>query len=289
MSAGPDLDALRAWVGREETAHDTLTASLVARFHAALDLPGEPPREGDVAPGLIHFCLCLPAVATSGLGADGHPRTGGFLPPVPLPRRMWAGSEITFDGALRVGDAVSRLSRVADVAWKEGRTGALCFVTVDHRFSSSGRELITERQTIVYRGLAAAGAAEAAPPALAAETSEPAAATIAITPPLLMRYSALTFNAHRIHYDLPYATGEEGYAGLVVHGPLQATLLLHHAARQHGGRVPERFSFRSAAPLFAHDALELHHRRPEPGRMELWTSRPGGPAAMRAEAGWLPS
>jgi 3-methylfumaryl-CoA hydratase len=286
MSAGaaPDLAALRAWVGREETAHDTLTESLVARFHAALDLPGDPARGGEAAPGLIHFCLCLPAVATSGLGADGHPRTGGFLPPVPLPRRMWAGSEMTFTGDLRVGEPVARLSRVADVAWKEGRTGALCFVTVDHRFSSAGHDVIAERQTIVYRGLAAGGAAEAAPQA---ETSEPAAATIAVSPPLLMRYSALTFNAHRIHYDLPYATGEEGYAGLVVHGPLQATLLLHHAALQRGGQTPDRFSFRSASPLFAHDPLELHHRATDPARMDLWTSRPGGPAAMRAEAAWL--
>ncbi len=288
MSPVLDLTRLRAWIGREEIAGDMLTPALAERFHAALDLPGVPAAEGEVAPRLIHFCLCQPAVPTAGLGNDGHPRTGGFLPPVPLPRRMWAASELRFTGDLRVGDEVRRRSRISDVTAKEGRSGTLCFVTVEHEISVGARVVIAERQSLVYRAADVAPAAQpvAAAPGPAAEAGETVEVRDA-TPPLLFRYSALTFNAHRIHYDLPYAMQEEGYPGLVVHGPLQATLLLHLAARCRDGRPPDEFEFRAASPLFVQDPLMLHAGAVQGDRLDLWTARPQGPYAMRAVAKWL--
>ncbi|MBU3990935.1 MAG: MaoC family dehydratase N-terminal domain-containing protein [Alphaproteobacteria bacterium] len=284
-----DLAHLREWIGREETAEDVLTAALAQRFHATLGLPGSPARVGEVAPRLIHFCLCQPAVPTAELGRDGHPPTGGFLPPVPLPRRMWAASSLSFAGDLCVGDRVKRRSRIAGVTMKEGRSGALCFVTVEHQISTGAKPLIEELQTLVYRGAETAPKASspATPPAAqpAVESGETVVSRDA-TPPLLFRYSALTFNSHRIHYDLPYAMEEEGYPGLVVHGPLQATLLFHLAAQCRFGQPPDRFEFRSASPLFAHDPLVLHAGPLQGHRIDVWSARPGGPAAMRAEAFW---
>lgn len=278
-----DVDHLRRWIGAEEVAADVLTASLAQRFHATLGLAGDPPCAGEPAARLIHFCLCQPAVPTAGLGEDGHPARGGFLPPVPLPRRMWAGSDVRFTGDLRVGEQVERRSRIADVAVKSGRTGTLCFVTVDHQVAGEAGVVIEDRQTIVYRALESAPAVATAPePAPTGDTAE----TIVPSAALLFRYSALTFNAHRIHYDLPYASGVEGYAGLVVHGPLQATLLLHLAARQRDGHAPDRFSFRSQSPLFAPEPMTLHAGALADGAMSLWSARPGGPVAMQAQARW---
>lgn len=289
----PDLAHLREWIGREETAEDVLTVSLAQRFHATLGLPGSPAQRGEVAPRLIHFCLCQPAVPTAELGRDGHPPTGAFLPPVPLARRMWAASSLSFAGDLCVGDRVKRHSRIAGVSMKEGRSGALCFVTVEHQISTGGKPLIEELQTLVYRGAdaepkASSPATPATPPP-APESMAASGETVVsrdATPPLLFRYSALTFNSHRIHYDLPYAMEEEGYPGLVVHGPLQATLLFHLAAQCRFGQPPDRFEFRSASPLFAHDPVVLHAGPLQGHRLELWSARPDGPAAMRAEAFW---
>lgn len=274
-----DIDHLRSWIGREEVAEDIVTADLVRKFKATLDLPGGPPQIGEVAPRLIHFCLAQPAAPTAALGPDGHPQRGGFLPPVPLPRRMWAGGSVTFQGDLRVGDAVRRVSRIADVAVKEGRTGLLCFVTVDHTIEGKGRPLLQERQDIVYRGLD--GGAAKAP---AAAESGRHRRRVDASAPLLFRYSALTFNGHRIHYDRRYVTEVEGYPGLIVHGPLQATLLLHFAAEIRG-TPPARFAFRSLSPLFDGDPVILHATEDGDGLM-LWTARENGPVAMTAEAGW---
>ncbi|WP_066771140.1 FAS1-like dehydratase domain-containing protein [Sphingobium sp. CCH11-B1] len=278
-----DVDHLKHWVGAEETQSDILTPSLVERFHATLALPGAVPEWGAPAPRLIHFCLCQPAAPMGALGEDGHPARGGFLPPVALPRRMWAGSNIAFEGDLLVGETVTRHSRIADVVVKEGRTGTLCFVTVDHEISGEGSIVARDRQTIVYRALE--------PAAAPARTIDPAplgdtVVTLMATPPLLFRYSALTFNGHRIHYDTPYATGVEGYRGLVVHGPLQATMLLHLAARLHGGTPPDHFSFKSVSTLFDCDLVGLHAGKIEGGKLSLWTARPDGPVAMQAEASW---
>lgn len=280
MSDRADLDHLRQWIGAEESAKDVLTPALATRFNNTFSLGGREPAEGEAAPRTIHFCLCQNAAPTAALGDDGHSARGGFLPPVPLPRRMWAGSEIDFEFDLKIGDAVERHSRVADVAIKEGQSGTLCFVTVDHRFAVGGRTCVRDRQSIVYRGLQA-GAGAQPTPADDGATIVP----IVASPTLLFRYSALTFNGHRIHYDAPYATEVEGYPGLVVHGPLQATLLLQLAARV-VGREPDSFSFRSRSTLYDRDDVRLHAGTPVDDRLLLWTSRAGGPVAMQAEAGW---
>ncbi|MFD2238039.1 FAS1-like dehydratase domain-containing protein [Aureimonas populi] len=274
-----DIAHLRSWIGREEEATDVVGAELVRRFAATLDLEPASAGPGSPAPALIHLCLAPPVVPTCATGPDGHPARGGFLPPVPLPRRMWAGGAFTFHRDIRVGERVLRRSRIGEVAVKEGRTGLLCFVTVEHRISVEGELVVTERQDIVYRD--AGGAPSAVPePAPAGEVRK----HVAPTPLLLFRYSALTFNGHRIHYDHPYATGVEGYPGLVVHGPMQATMLLHHAAAI-GGRTPSRFSFRSLSPLF--DDADFTLNAVEDGEgIRLWTAREGGPVAMSAQAWW---
>jgi 3-methylfumaryl-CoA hydratase len=281
MSGTWDLAELQRWIGAKETAQDVLTPALAERFHATLSLEGDAPKQGDAAPRLIHFCLCQPAAPMSALGADGHPARGGFLPPVPLPRRMWAGSEIAFHGHLLVGDTVQRTSRVANVVAKEGKTGTLCFVTVDHSITVEGDLRIEDRQTLVYRALQGAPAAVSPAPAPIGDT----VAVVDPSPTLLFRYSAITFNGHRIHYDAPYATGVEGYPGLVVHGPLQATLLLHLASLV-GGRQPDGFSFRSLSTLYDGEDMFLNAGKLQDGSLSLWTSRAGGPVAMQAEASW---
>ncbi|QKS00236.1 protein dehydratase [Sphingomonas sp. CL5.1] len=284
MSGELDIDHLRQWIGREEASQDVLTAALAARFHATLDLPGAAATQSEVAPALIHFCLCQPAAAMHELGGDGHPATGGFLPPVLLPRRMWASSAIDFHKGLRVGDVVAKRSRVAEVTTKSGRSGNLCFVTVEHEIRAHDRLAISERQTIVYREAAGSRASVAPMPETAPQgvTVE----TITASASLLFRYSAVTFNGHRIHYDLPYAMGEEHYPGLVVHGPLQATLLVHLAARCNGGRAPDHFSFRGVQPAIGGEALSLNAGALIDNSMELWSARPGGALAMRATAQW---
>jgi len=276
----PDEEHLRHWIGREDRATDIVSRDLVRKFAATFDLNGDF-ADGKAAPRLIHFCLAQPAALTSMLGEDGHPMRGGFLPPVPLPRRMWAGGSLHFLDDLRIGDEVDRLSRIADITVKEGRTGTLCFVTVEHTLGVNGRVALRERQDIVYRGLTVVPAPGKAP---AAAPTGPPRKHFVPTPAVLFRYSALTFNAHRIHYDRSYATAVEGYPGLVVHGPLQATLLLLFAS-EIGGRPPARFSFRSHSPLFDGNPFVLHAQEAD-GMLKLWTAAGGGALAMAAEAGW---
>jgi 3-methylfumaryl-CoA hydratase len=277
-SGAVDIDHLRGWIGREDVGTDTVSVDLVRKYHATMDFPGEPPEPGAVAPRLIHFCLAQPSAPTSTLGADGHPTRGGFLPPVPLPRRMWAGGALTFHGDLRVGDEATRTSRIEDVTLKEGRTGALCFVTVRHRVETGGALVLDERQDIVYRGFEQPGGAAKAPP-MAERGSH--RRPMKAEPPLLFRYSALTFNGHRIHYDRRYVTDVEGYPGLVVHGPLQAALLYDYATELLG-TAPDRFSFRGLAPLFDDDSFALHASENGSG-LRLWTAKENGQLCMSAE------
>ena len=277
----PDIDRLRAWIGREDIADEVVSAQLVRRFRATFDEEPGSPRPGDTAPRMLHWCLAQPAALTRALGIDGHPARGGFLPSVHLPRRMWAGGHLVFHGDIRVGDTVRRISRIEDVAMKEGRSGTLCFVTVKHVVEADGRSVLTETQDIVYRGLDAGGE----PAKVLAPATEGAhRRQVDLSPPLLFRYSALTFNGHRIHYDTPYVTQVEGYPGLVVHGPLQATLLLRFAAEVHG-TPPTRFSFRGLAPAF-HDAPLFLNADQDGETLKLWTARENGPVAMRADAEW---
>ncbi|MFG1270687.1 HTD2 family dehydratase [Xanthobacter versatilis] len=276
-----DLTHLQSWIGRQDIAAEFVTADLVRRFRATFDEESGDLSSGAAAPRLLHWCLAQPAALTHTLGPDGHPARGGFLPPVPLPRRMWAGGSIAFSGDIAVGDTVRRVSTIEDVSVKEGRTGTLCFVTVKHEIDAAGLAILTETQDIVYRALDTAGSPSKAPtPATEGKHRQ----EVNSSPPMLFRYSALTFNGHRIHYDHPYVTQVEGYPGLVVHGPLQATWLLRFAARIHGA-PPARFSFRGLSPVFDNAPLFLHAEG-EGDRLKLWTARPGGPVAMSAEAQW---
>jgi 3-methylfumaryl-CoA hydratase len=274
-----DIAHLRGWIGRTQTDSQSLDARLVQQFNATLERPGD--ADSAEAPLLIHLCLTQPVAPMSALGRDGHPALGGFLPPVPLPRRMWAGGEFVFHAPLRVGDTVTRHSTILEVTHKHGRTGNLCFVTLEHRISRQGDPVLTERQDIVYRDMS--------PPRADAPTPPPAPEGSFIrhmTPSavLLFRYSALTFNGHRIHYDRAFCTGSEGYSGLVVHGPLQATWLCHFAA-DIGGQAPTAFRFRSLSPVFDDADVTLHAAALD-GGLRLWTARPGGPVAMEAFASW---
>lgn len=275
-----DIDYLRGWIGRTQTESETLGAEKVRQFAATLDRDWTAEIGAD-APLLIHLCLTQPAVPMSGLGRDGHPALGGFLPPVPLPRRMWAGGAFTFHCPIRIGETVQRTSIVQDVTHKAGRSGDLCFVTVAHEITADGRPVISERQDIVYRDATPAPAATKAPEAaLDGETT----VRIDATPTLLFRYSALTFNGHRIHYDRDFCTGTEGYPGLVVHGPMQATMLCHLAAEVWRA-PPKRFSFRSVSPLFLTAPMMLNATA-DGDALKLWTARPGGPVATEARAEW---
>ena len=249
------------WIGREELRSDRVDAGHAARWLATLDRDAAP----DAAlPQGFHFCLCLPDAPTAQLGSDGHPRRddspSSFLPPVPLPRRMWASSKITFLAPLRIGDAVERRSRIKSVTAKQGGSGHLVFVDVEHETSSASGLAVREVQSLVYREPAPAGS-PSAPPAPTEASFDPAGwdahRSLVPSEPLLFRYSALTFNSHRIHYDLPYAMGEEGYRGLIVHGPLTATLLLDLARRELGDNQLKSFAFRGLTPGVCGEALHL--------------------------------
>jgi 3-methylfumaryl-CoA hydratase len=271
---------LRQWIGHEETVSDVITADLVRKFCATFDMQRPASQIGERAPSLVHFCVAQPSAPTAQLGDDGHPRRGGFLPPVPLPRRMWAGSHVVFHRGLHIGDIVRRVSRIADVTLKQGHTGILCFVTVEHGIEVDGRAVLVESQDIVYRAFDGGQQKKPAEPAKAGSWQQRV-----VTPsPFLFRYSALTFNGHRIHYDRRYAVEVEHYPGLVVHGPLQATLLVNYAEELRGG-PPSSFRFRSLSPLFDNDTVVLHAEE-EGKKLKLWTAREGGPVAMTAEADW---
>jgi 3-methylfumaryl-CoA hydratase len=239
------------------------------------------PRPGDAAPFTAHWCLAQPVYPMSELGPDGHPARGGFLPPVPLPRRMWAGGELEFFDALRVGDEMTRTSRIADVTMKTGSTGALCFVSVDHQITTPCGTAIRERQDIVYRGNSTSAPAKPAAPPPAALYRESHMADAV----LLFRYSALTFNGHRIHYDRDYVTRVEGYPGLIFHGPMQAAFLVEFAAKLHRGAAPKKFSYRGVQPLFEGSEFSINANDTEAG-MELWTANSNGQPTMKGTATW---
>ena len=281
MTETIDIDHLRGWIGREERRSEMLTTGLIERFEATLG--GNAHREEGAAPLAIHWCLAPPAIAAEGLGPDGHPARGGFLPPVPLPRRMWAGGAMTFHRPLAPGADVTRISRIADVQHKKGRSGDLVFVTVEHAIEAEGQRAVTERQDIVYRAMDRSAPAKPAPPAAPREASH--SVTVDATTTLLFRYSALTFNGHRIHYDLDYARNEEGYPGLVVHGPLQATLMLHLAARLGEGRPVRTFGYRGILPLF-HGAPFTVNAGKRQDALHLWCADRDGGITMEAQAGW---
>lgn len=284
MTEKLDLDHLRQWIGRTTEVSDIVTAQLTKGLRATLFQAIGEPKPGDAAPFTTHWCLGQPVFPMSELGPDGHPTRGGFLPPVPLPRRMWAGGELEFVDALRVGDVATRTSRIADVTMKTGSTGVLCFVSVQHEVTTSRGLAIRERQDIVYRdvsGPAPAASAKAPPPPPVAQHRE----THVSDPVLLFRYSALTFNGHRIHYDRDYVTKVEGYPGLIFHGPLQASFIVELAAKLHRGQPPKKLSYRGVQPLFEGSEFSTNANTTDSG-MELWIANAEGQPTMKGTANW---
>jgi 3-methylfumaryl-CoA hydratase len=243
------------WIGRHERREDVVSERMVARFRATL--------AGCLGPGVVppgfHWTLAPDVAVPADLGRDGHPRPGLVLPALPLPRRMWAGGALEWKADLVPGETVVRDTTIADIAFKDGRSGPLGFVTVRHRYTAAGAMRLDERHDIVYRPDPAPGAAPAAAPSPAEPWDAARSWTVTPDPVLLFRYSALTFNGHRIHYDHPYATAVEGHAGLVVHGPLQATWMLNLAAAMLG-RHPARFSYRALGPLICATPARIEAR-----------------------------
>jgi 3-methylfumaryl-CoA hydratase len=273
-----DIDHLKTWIGRQEILHDTVTPVPVKALSATLDRDDHSPRDGDVLPKLWHWLYFLPIAPAHQIGPDGHPKRGGFLPPVPLPRRMWAGGRYRFERDLHVGESISRTSTILDVSAKTGRSGTLVFVRVGHEVAGENGVAIHEEHDIVYRDPPAPG--EAPPPPRPAPTDAVWSHTIIPDDVLLFRYSALTFNGHRIHYDRRYVTSVEGYPGLIVHGPLIATYLME-LYRNHDPRPLTGFSFRASSPVFDIAPFSVHGTPTESGA-RLWAQ--GADGSLRMEA-----
>ena len=273
------------WIGRREETEDVATLASVAGMIATLDRDDAAPRLGDPVPPLWHWMYFAPKARHSELGPDGHPLRGGFMPPVPLPRRMFAGGRATFHAPIRIGDEIRRQGEIAKVTRKQGRGGELVFVTVSYRITTPAGLAIEEEHDIVYRDAPTPGVepARTAPQAHEARDGD-WRRTVTPDPVMLFRYSALTFNGHRIHYDQPYVTGVEGYPGLVVHGPLIATLLAD-LSRDESGRPLRRFSFRARSPLFATAPFTVSGQLGDDGRScAVAAIDADGAAAMTAEA-----
>lgn len=275
-----DPDILRKWIGKEEELVETFHLGPANLMEMTLD--HEPVLAlGDALPPLWHWLYFLRSAPLRALGRDGHPARGGFLPPVALPRRMWAGGRFGFSKDVQIGAEVTKHSTIKDVALKTGRSGALCFVTVHHEISTQGKPAFWEEHDIVYREDPSIGAKpqHTAPVGNDWQHSE----TVMPSEVMLFRYSALTFNGHRIHYDRDYARNVEGHAGLVVHGPLIATLLMDLAQRVAKGAAPRSFDFRAASPLFDGAPFTLHANR-DGDTVELAAATPEGRLAMQATA-----
>jgi 3-methylfumaryl-CoA hydratase len=285
-----DVD-LKSWIGRTETVDDVAAAAPLAGLAALLDHETPPWMEGEVAP-LGHWLYFLPRARQSQMDADGHPRRGGFLPPVPLPRRMWAGSRVSFEFPIPIGAVLQRRSTIADVAIKSGRSGSMVFVTVRHEITVEGRCALREEQDIVYREMPGAAADNPKSPGAggtATAAARPSQWTREITadPVQLFRFSALTFNAHRIHYDRQYTREVEGYPGLVVHGPFVAILLMDHFLRRMPKARVTGFSFRAQRPLYDSAPFSLCLDLGA-GNAELWTVDNGAQTTMTAAVQFEP-
>jgi len=282
-----DIDHLQTWIGRTETHDDLLSPWTASALAATLRNDDQPWPAGRALPPLWHWCYFLPTAPQDRLGPDGHPARGGFLPPVPLPRRMWAGSQLEFFAPLPLGVPARKTSRVAEVTLKQGKAGALVFVKVAHEVHAGDTLVLRDAHDIVYREAARPG--ESAPP-----QSPPADAAWSVEhrpdATLLFRYSALTFNSHRIHYDHPYVTQVEGYDDLVVHGPLIATLLLEAAQQHHPGQRVRGYRFKAVRPLTCGRLLRVcGHAADADGRVQLWAEDDQGALLMQASAEFTPS
>lgn len=280
MTTGANED-FQTWVGRTESVADDLSPAAALSAAALLDESEFTPVAGAGLPPLWHWFYFLPRAPQAQLGPDGHPQRGGYLPPIPYPRRMFAGARLRFLRPLVLGETAQRHAEIISVTMKSGRSGSLAFVTVRYQFDQGGQTCVQEEQDIVYR--------EPGPPVPAPEPAElpPVpeggwSQTMVPDTRMLFRFSALTFNAHRIHYDRPYAISEEGYPGLVVHGPLTA-LLLAEMVRRHCVEPMTGFSFRGVAPLFDLAPFRLVGI-PSAGRVELEAQGPDGRKALTAVA-----
>jgi len=274
--------AYDAWIGREEERSERILASVVASMAATLDLE-RAPRAGEPLPPGWQWLFFNPVKRRSELGTDGHPRLGGFLPPIESTRRMWAGSRVRYLDDLPIDADATRRSRIIRIENKAGKLGSLWFVTVEHVISCDGTPRISEEQDIVYREIAAP-ATKSVPAAQRYDGVPQWSVSVEPDTTLLFRYSALTFNGHRIHYDRTYACEQEGYPNLVVHGPLTATLLQQLALEHGAGRALARFAFRGVTPLFVDRVFLLEGRRAEDDALALWARGPEGELSMTATA-----
>lgn len=273
--------AYESWLGREETVLDRIETRSIQALAATLDV-GQVPSEGEPLPPGWQWLFFNGATPRSELGADGHPKRGGFLPPIELPRRMWAGSKLQYLRDIPIGAQARRYSRILTIEHKAGKTGPLWFVTVEHTIFCDGNPCIVEQQDIVYRDAAPKGATMQK--GRVHESQANWGSDFYPDTTLLFRYSALTFNGHRIHYDQEYARNEENYPDLVVHGPLTATLLQRLALEHGQGRPLSRFEFRGVSPLFVDRSFRLEGRREDDGSLSLWARGPDGELAMSAAA-----
>ncbi|MEH6754308.1 MAG: MaoC family dehydratase N-terminal domain-containing protein [Alphaproteobacteria bacterium] len=272
----PDL---QAWVGRSEERQDVIQSERCVALQAALNLPDERLSDGDPLPPLWHWLYFWDIAPRSELGRDGHPAVGGFMPPVGRARRMWAGSRVSFPGTLRLGEPATRVSTIEKVAEKSGRSGKLVFVTVRHEVSGSEGLAVVDAHDIVYREDTGKGAS--ARPGEPAPEGAKWAETVDPDPTLLFRYSALTFNGHRIHYDRDYARDVEGYDGLVVHGPLLATMMVGMAARSVPERPVSHFEFRGMRPVMDTETFTVNVDPDGADAVDVWVANGDGMYAMR--------
>jgi 3-methylfumaryl-CoA hydratase len=273
-------DELQNWVGRVQWADDVAAPGPLAGLASLLD-HGTPPWTAGELPPLAHWLYFVPRERQSLLDLDGHPKRGDFWPPVALPRRMWVGSRVQLLARIEIGAALRRRSTITNVAAKTGRTGPMVFVTVKHEVTSGSIPAVIEDQDIVFRSAAVPGDIGVATPGRRATCATLATRSLIPDPVLLFRFSALTFNAHRIHYDRDYVRQVEGYAGLVVHGPLIATLLMDHFLRRFPASAVQAFTFRAERPLFDASPMELCLAQNDSGA-ELWANDSTGAVAMSA-------
>jgi 3-methylfumaryl-CoA hydratase len=279
------LSHLQQWVGKSETLQDELSGAPVRGLHATLDHDSIEAEPGSELPALWHWLYFLPQYRQREIGDDGHAKRGGFLPPVPLPRRMWAGGRLTWNlaNSLVVGEAIKRVSTIQSVKHKAGRTGDLLFVVVQHQVFNADGLAITEEHDIVYR--AAASAEDPVPSPVAAPNNAQWQREIVADDVLLFRYSALTFNGHRIHYDRRYVTGVEGYPGLIVHGPLIATLLTDLVSRSAPNAKIRQFEFKAVRPTFDLNPFKVNGQASADGKsVQLWAQDHEGWLTMQASA-----
>jgi 3-methylfumaryl-CoA hydratase len=270
------------WVGRSETLDDVVTATPARALAATLNSDSQL-ETGSPIPAIWNWLYFLPLARLDTIGPDGHPRRGGFLPPVELPRRMWAGSRCNFHSPLRIGDRIERTSTILKVSAKSGNAGDMVFVTVGHDVHANGQLAAREEQDIVYVGIPERFSPPPPIPLPACDWQD----AVAVDPVLLFRFSALTFNGHRIHYDRTYATEVERYPGLVVHGPLQAILLFDAALkRAPPGATPQKFQFRGVRPLFDFETVTLNGAATETGGLNLYTANGERIVGMQASLEW---